>query len=121
MPNQFPPFVIPALPVIPPALVHANASGESMRQGFISLCATVKQTWARTWGSGDAGPQQIFDELGTGGVRFMQISGATIEYLQAVADFMGIPLTEELPVEFHTAPYNWTPNPDGTVTVGEPK
>jgi hypothetical protein len=62
-------------------------------------------------------PQEVFDKYGTNAVSIFIESSVMLTFISGREDILGIPVEQRYVV---VIPFNYTINPDGTVTVGEP-
>lgn len=73
-----------------------------------TLKESTRNSFNNVWRNPEATPQEIFASFGTNAVKLFVVAGATIQFIKALD-----PEWEE-PVP----PYQYSINPDGTVTVG---
>ncbi len=90
-----------------------KVSEESQRR-----LAVQQECFHETWHNPDASAAAIFAEMGTEGVKFMQLGALNVQHAEDVAEINGQTLADVLAASDWMPDQPFTLNPDGTVTIG---
>jgi hypothetical protein len=110
-------LIPPPPPSEPIARTAVRTLFDGIHQELVRRAAVHKSGFALVWRSGTHSAAEFFAEAGTEAVLFMQIAGANLQHIAAVAVMIGKTLHDYLLPEDYVPPLPYTAHPDGTITI----
>jgi hypothetical protein len=112
-------LIPPPPPTEPIARAAVRSLFDGIHQELVRRAAAHKSGFALVWRSGTHSAAEFFAEAGTEAGLFMQVAGANVAHIAAVAVMIGKTLHDYiLPVDY-TPPVPYTIHEDGTVTINQ--
>lgn len=107
----------PPPPSEPIARAAVRSLFDGIHQELLRRAAVHKNGFALVWRSGTHSAAEFFAEAGTEAGLFMQVAGANVAHIAAVAVMIGKTLHDYLQPEDYVPPLAYTAHADGTITI----
>lgn len=109
--------------ITPPPLIDPPARA-AVRVAFASIIDELehridihRRLFRLVWNCPDYTPQEFFNECGAQGAKFLEIAGANLNHIAALALLDGKTLNDMLDPSEYTPPAPYTVHHDGTITL----
>lgn len=110
-------LIPPPPPTEPIARAAVRFLFDGIHQELLRRAAIHKNGFALVWRSGTHSAAEFFAEAGTEAGLFMQVAGANVAHIAAVAVMIGKTLHDYILPEDYMPPQPYTIHDDGTVTL----